>query len=83
MAPLPQPRNPSNALIYHNGYIYLIGGLKGKGAWDNECFQFEIKRNEWKAIPSMGTVKPHQTVCLFKNTIYAFGLSFSEAALNI
>jgi hypothetical protein len=66
MAQLPQPKNPTNGLVYHNnGYIYAIGGLKGKGGWDNECCKYDIKKNEWKMIPSMNSVKPHQTVVVF------------------
>jgi hypothetical protein len=34
-------------------------------------------------IPSMNSVKPHQTVAVFRNSIIAFGLSFSETTLNI
>lgn len=83
LAQLPQPKNPSNGLVHHNGFIYLIGGLKSKGGWDNECLCYDVKKNEWKSIASMSAAKPHQTVCVYNNSILAFGLSFNENALNI
>ena len=30
MPPLANPKNPYNSLIYSDGKIYMIGGLKGK-----------------------------------------------------
>ena len=83
LAQLPSPKNPSNGLVYHNNCIYVVGGLKAKGGWDNECLQYDIKRNEWRTIPSMNAVKPHQSVVVFRNSIIAFGLAFSETTLNI
>lgn len=83
LAQLPSPKNPSNGLVYLNNAIYVIGGLKAKGGWDSECLQYDVKRNEWKVIPSMNNAKPHQSVVAFRNSIIAFGLSFSETTLNI
>lgn len=30
LAELPYPVNPSNSLVYHNKYIYLVGGIVEK-----------------------------------------------------
>jgi hypothetical protein len=77
LAPLPEPKNPSNGLAYHDWFIYVIGGLKTKGSWDSECFQYDVKRNEWKTIQKMNYIKPQQSVAVFNNTIIAFGLPFN------
>lgn len=82
MPPLAAPKNPYNSLIYHDGRIYMIGGLKGKNEWDNECSYFDLKENQWKPLASMKCSKPHQSVSLSNGNIYAFGLP-SNSDFNV
>lgn len=82
MPPLPNAKNPYNSLIYYEGRIYMIGGLKGKNEWDNECSYFDLKENVWKGLPSMKSAKPHQSVSLCNSLIFAFGLP-SNADFNV
>lgn len=59
--------------IYHEGYVYVFGGLTANGATEL-CERYNIDKNEWQPIQSLSKVRTLSSCCLFgKDLIYIMG----------
>jgi hypothetical protein len=71
---LPYSVNPANGLVYHNKFIYLIGGMIEKSEWTKRCIRYSLEMKEWTEINPLHTIKPHQSTTTFNESIYCFGI---------
>jgi len=40
--------------------------------------KYSLERKEWYDIKSMHSIKPHQSTCVFNDSIYCFGIPESK-----
>ena len=65
------------SMIYHQGYLYLFGGLDNKGKNSNKLYSFDIKSSEWELIQTKGNPPDercyHEMSLINEETIVVFG----------
>jgi N-acetylneuraminic acid mutarotase len=82
---IPEGRRRGGAgAVYHNGKIYLVGGItnghmNGYVAWLDE---YDPKTGEWRALPDAPHERDHFSAAVVDNKLYAFAGRKSEHAIG-
>lgn len=62
------------AAIYHEGYIFVMGGLNYTEKILKKCERYSIQDNKWETISDMCEPRKNASACaLTTDTIYVFG----------
>ena len=63
-----------HAMIYLNGYIYVLGGFSDEKEFTDKCERYNIRTNIWELISSMKFKSNNPCACSFRRKyIYKFG----------
>ena len=78
MTDMAVPRH-SHSSIYHEDYLYVIGGYMNK-----TCEKFDMKTFKWKHFPNLiSTDRQSSTLHIYKNFLYSFfGLTANGSYLD-
>lgn len=65
----------AHSSIFHNGYVYVCGGLDNFNNYISSCEKFNYKNQDnWTFTSNMNVNKSHSSLCSFNNKyIYSFG----------
>ena len=60
--------------IFHEGYIFVMGGLNYTEKILKKCERFSVADNKWESISDMCEPRKNSSACaLTTDTIYVFG----------
>jgi len=68
-------RRGSGGSLYHDGYIYWVGGIKdGHNSGSVNCFdRYHVQSNTWTTLPDAPRVRDHFPIAIANNKLYAIG----------
>ena len=62
------------AAIYHEGFVFVFGGLNYTDKIMKKCERYSIEGNRWDPICDMNEPRKNASACAFTtDTIYIFG----------
>lgn len=65
------------SMEYHNGFLYLFGGVNNKGINSNTLYRFDLKTNCWEIVDTKGVPPPercyHEMALINHETLLIFG----------
>ena len=62
------------ATIYHEGFVYVFGGINYSDRIMSKCEKYSVKDKIWNLIANMKLVRKNASACaLNTDTIYVFG----------
>ena len=60
--------------VFHEGYVFVFGGLNYTEKILKKCERFSVSDNKWEPIADMGEPRKNSSACtLTTDTIYIFG----------
>lgn len=63
----------SHSLIYHQGFIYSIGGYSKSNQSVSFCERYNLKMNKWEEIEGLIESRASPLLILYENSLFCFG----------